>query len=305
MREETYKGLRAVAAENEDVQAIVVPEAGGKLVSLRYKPTGKEWLLDSGSRPLRPPVYGSTFTDGDMSGWDECFPTIDRCQADIGEERVALPDHGEAWSLPWSWAIQGNGLVCSVEGVALPYRLTRTLTLGHGASLSLSYEATNTGKVPVPFLWAAHPQFRADEPTRILLPEAMPELLCVHGGQSLATGRTYRAAEIVRVKPELTGDGTKFYYPGTVPEGWSGLYGEDSGNYLLIYAPVESVPHWGVWIDRGACNDRTAIALEPGIGYYDSLERAVANGTAVTLGPGKSYRWRLDLKLGSGEWRAA
>lgn len=86
--------------------------------------------------------------------------------------------------------------------------------------------------------------------------------------------------------------------PGQVAEAWSGLYGVDSGNYLRIRANERTVPNWGVWIDRGLCNDRTTIALEPGIGYYDSLARAVDNGTAVELRPNESREWSIELEAG-------
>ena len=304
VHDHTYKGWRSVVAENERVRVEMVPELGGKLVSLLYKPTEKEWLLDSGSRPLQPPVYGSVFTDGDMSGWDECFPTIEACRAGVGGD-ILLPDHGEVWSMPWSCEITDNQVKCSVEGNALPYRLTRTLTLDEGGRVRLAYEADNIGHVPMSFLWAAHPQFRVNEPTRIVTPDDMTELECVFGGLHRTVGATYPLADIVSAEPALTGDGTKFYYPGTVSQGWSGLLGMNSDSYLLLVVDPREVPHWGVWIDRGMCNDRVAIALEPGIGYYDSLARAAGNGTAPVIQPGQSYRWEVVIVPGHGDWTGA
>lgn len=304
MKFDLYRGMRSVVAENESVRVKIVPELGAKLVSLLYKPSGKEWLLDSGSRPLIRPVYGSAFTSWDMSGWDECFPTIDACTLGTGGG-ASLPDHGEVWALPWDCEITGERAVCSVKGIAFPYRLTRTLCLTENGRVRLEYEAVNLGDEPMPFLWAAHPQFRVDGPTRILIPGDMSPLKCVYGGLSRTTEGLYPASEIDLVHPETTGDGTKFYYPGTVPQGWSGLYCENSGNYLLLRVPAETVPHWGVWIDKGMFNDRTAIALEPGIGYYDSLARAEANGTAVVLDPGRPYRWHVEIVLGQGDWKRA
>jgi hypothetical protein len=65
---------------------------------------------------------------------------------------------------------------------------------------------------------------------------------------------------------------------------------------------VESqrVPYFGVWIDEGMVNDRNIIALEPSIGYYDALDRAMANGTAAVVPPGGSNEWSLSLRLGTG-----
>lgn len=94
----TYRGFLSVIAESVDARIEIVPELGAKIVSIVYKPTGKEWLLDSGNRLLQQPEYGSTFVDWDMSGWDECFPTIESCMIGI-DRKIQLPDHGELWSL--------------------------------------------------------------------------------------------------------------------------------------------------------------------------------------------------------------
>lgn len=293
-----YRGWASAVIESETVRAEVVSALGGKIVSLLYKPTGKQWLLDAGSRALRQPVYGSGFTDWDMSGWDECFPTIDACSYEGSE----LPDHGEVWPLPWRCRLEDGAIACEVDTVRLPLKFSRTLSMPSPNTLRLAYRADNlSGDREVPFLWAAHPQFSVDEPTRVLLPESMRELLCVFGGRALTAGQTYAADSLRELRPDVTGDGRKFYYPGELAAdgGWSGLYGLDSRSYLLLRtsSPAD-VPHLGVWIDEGMFNDRSACALEPGIGYYDSLERAAANGTAGQLAPGGCREWRLEIEFG-------
>jgi len=293
----SYKGWASVVIESEAVRAEVVPELGGKIVSLLYKPTGKQWLLDAGSRVLRQPDYGSAFTDWDMSGWDECFPTINACSF-AGTE---LPDHGEVWPLPWNCEVKEGTIACAVDTVRLPLRLTRTLSMPSPDTLRLAYRADNLhGESETPFLWAAHPQFAVDEPTRVLLPESMREMLCVFGGRELTAGTKYPVDAIRELWPDVTGDGRKFYYAGALDadSGWSGLYGRDSRSYLLLRTSPADVPHLGVWIDEGMFNDRSVCALEPGIGYYDSLERAAANGTAGLLAPGGCREWQLDIVLG-------
>lgn len=156
----------------------------------------------------------------------------------------------------------------------------------------------------MPFLWAAHPQFAVTERTRILLPDSVKEMLCVFGGSRFETGSAYETGEFRDLQPQTSGDGRKFYVPGAVDFGVSGLLGTESGSYLLILVQPEDVPHYGVWIDEGMFNDRAACALEPGIGYYDSLERAAANGTAGVLEAAGSRTWFVDLELGQGEWTA-
>ncbi|SDO22259.1 hypothetical protein SAMN04487897_11027 [Paenibacillus sp. yr247] len=299
-----YEGLFSITLESARIRLDMVPELGGKLVSIVYKPTGKEWMLDSGSRVLRQPVYGSTFTDWDMSGWDECFPTINACQA-RGKENMVLPDHGELWALPWEYEIEKNAVVCSVRSPMLPYRFKRRISFPSPDRVRLDYCVENDSEEEMPFLWVPHPQFSITEPTRILLPPAIEEMLCVYEGHTLHAGESYAWNTVSQLSAFVTGDARKFYFRGRVPDGWSGLYGEESGNFLFLSVPSDKVPYIGVWMDEGMFNDRVTCALEPSIGYYDSLETAIGNGTAQVIPANRSFEWYLEISIGAGNWREA
>lgn len=297
-----YKGFTSIILESEQIRIETVPKLGGKLVSIVNKTTEKEWMLDSGDRALQVPEYGSTFTDWDMSGWDECFPTIAACPWEL-DKRVNVPDHGEVWALPWAYTIEENEIICLVKSPQLPYCFTRRISFTAGDRVRLTYQIENTSDQSIPFLWVPHPQFAITEPTRILLPAEMEELLCVYEGHTLKNGASYPWKDVSLLSPVVTGDGRKFYYNGPVSEGWSGLLGEDSGNFLLVSVSPEKVPYLGVWIDEGMFNDRVTCALEPSIGYYDSLEMAVDNGTAQWIAAKTSYEWHVELILGAGDWQ--
>lgn len=294
-----YRGWPSVVTETRLIRAELVPELGGKIVSLLYKPAGKEWLADAGRRELARVPYGSPFTKADMSGWDECFPTIDACAYPDPERDIRLPDHGELWSVPWMWSVSGDRLRMTAEGAFWPYSFSRTLIWLDDGALRLDYEVRNRAAEPLRFLWAAHPQFAVTEPTRIVVPQADGPWLCVYGDRRYEAGRTYRwdPAEGIVVRPETTGEARKFYYAGKA-EGWSRLQGERSGAYVVCSVDAAQVPYWGIWIDEGAFNDRTVCALEPGIGYYDRLDRAAEGGTAGKVEPGGTAGWHLDLTFG-------
>lgn len=301
VRASEYRGWSSVVLETEAIRAELIPGLGAKIVSLRYKPTGKEWLVDAGSRELLQPAYGSSFGEADLSGWDECFPTITPCDVEIGSGgKRSLPDHGEAWPLPWDCEFAGGSVACSVAGRALPYRFARTLSCPAADTLRMEYRVANLGGEPLPFLWVPHPQFAVTEPTRIVLPASVRDVACVFGGHSLRDGESYAWADQALAQPGQTGDGRKFYVPGRLSEGWSGLACERSGDWLRMDVDPERVPYFGVWIDEGMVNDRNAVAPEPSIGYYDALDRAIANGSAGIVGPGKAFEWTLELRLGAG-----
>ncbi|WP_238322842.1 hypothetical protein [Gorillibacterium massiliense] len=287
--------------ENEILRIEMIPGIGAKIVSMQYKPTGREWLLDAGTRKLNLPAYGSPFGQADMSGWDECFPTVDPCYADE-RRQVLLPDHGEVWPLPWEASVScgEDAVTCTVEGVALPYRLSRTLSFTAHDALRMDYRAENCGSEPLPFLWVPHPQFAVPEPTDIVLPPSVQEVICVFGGLTQTVGCSYPWAEVSRVTEGQTGDGRKIYVPGIHQEGWCGLVGQNSGDWLWMKTDPALVPYLGIWIDEGLGNDRNAIALEPSIGYFDRLDRARYNGTAQMVMPGESWEWSITVLLGTG-----
>ncbi|WP_019908558.1 hypothetical protein [Paenibacillus sp. HW567] len=292
-----YKSLSSVVLETGKVRIEIVPQLGAKLVSLIYKPSGKEWLADSTEPQLNQVQYGDSFANGGMCGWDECFPTIDACRT--GEHgAINLPDHGEVWSLPWDLRIEEGRIVCSVAGRQLPYKLTRQTEFVNTNTVKFSYRVENRGSLPFPFMWVAHPQFRVTEPTRILLPGGMSNLLCVYGGAEGGGGPGFTVPNRWIVDDVTDRTGLKFYYPYPVTEGWSGLMGEHSRNYVILTTASGKVPYLGIWIDKGLFNKKSIVALEPAIGYYDSLERTVANRTAVELPPGAEYNWELEISLG-------
>ncbi len=123
-----------------------------------------------------------------MSGWDEMFPTISACAyPGPGRTWVTLPDHGEVWALPWRLVEAESGrLTLAVEGQALPYRLTRTLAFTAPDTLALHYQLVNLGAMPLPYIWAAHPQFACGAGGRNHLPaRGHRSLQCAAGGLGL------------------------------------------------------------------------------------------------------------------------
>ena len=70
-----FQNLERITVENKQVSFSIFPQIGGKIISLIFKESGHEYISLSG-RPFRIPIYGTNFTDYDISGFDECFPAI-------------------------------------------------------------------------------------------------------------------------------------------------------------------------------------------------------------------------------------
>ncbi len=308
--------LSAWALENETLRTIVVPELGAKLVSLFDKRNQLEWLAGSGDRPFRPVAYGATFTDQDMSGWDEMFPTITACAypGDGDRHGIALPDHGEVWVLPWSLDKATDGrLTFSVEGQALPYRLTRTAELSDEGTLHLKYQMINRSAHCLPYLWAAHPQFICGREAEVIFP-AHVNTVCNSLAESwgwgapetrfdwpLASALDGTPVRLDRIGPPTRHQARKFFVPPDVQVDWAELRLQPSRAWLRLHWDAQRVPYLGLWVDEGVFNPESVVALEPMTGYYDTLTVAWGKQRVALAEPGETHEWALTVRVGTGE----
>jgi hypothetical protein len=132
------------------------PERGGRITSMRLD--GEE-LLDQGIGVDQPSADG--FVDGGAFGWDEMVPNL--------EPTDVLPDHGEAWRLPWEVLGPGH-MRCT--GRLMSWELERRLEIGD--SVLATYVYRNTGDRPHSAYWCAHPLFRYEPDMQVGVPVPRP-----------------------------------------------------------------------------------------------------------------------------------
>ncbi len=299
-----WHGFAGYALENEHLRVVIVPELGAKIASLVDKASGHEWLAPP-THPVRAREYGDTFIDHDMAGWDEMFPTINACPSPHDPAKH-LPDHGEVWAMPWH-LLDGHGAMMTlrVGGRVLSYVLTRKAALD-GAVLRLEYHLKSLSDTPIPFLWAAHPLFNADQHTRIELPAPLTQVVNV--ADHPLWGAPDRildyplmpgiAQRLDRVGDAARKDYRKYYIPPEQPVASAALVQEDIGRRLEMSWHDVFAPYLGVWVDEGMYSRKTTVALEPASGYYDSLTLAMANHRAATLPAGSVMTWWVEARCG-------
>lgn len=311
--EVTWHGQMALKLENATLQVVVVPEMGAKIVSLFDKRNEVEWLAGPGGRPFVPASYGAVFTDQDMSGWDEMFPTINACAVldpNTGQE-ILLPDHGEVWAIPWfRQQTDQRTLSFSVEGRALPYTLSRKIEFASETILRFSYSATNLSDAPISTLWAAHPQFISGSEAKVVLPSdikqvcnVLPEAfgwgkleeLVDWPGTALAEGNHVRLDAVGG--PELK-QARKFYMPPEKKAAWITIVREPSQDWISLSWNPKEIPYLGLWVDEGYISADSVIAPEPATGFYDSLDLAIEKGRQMIIEPGKTVAWSLLVHVG-------
>jgi hypothetical protein len=314
--ETTYAGWRALALENESTRLVMLPEVGGKIVSLTHKDSGTELLWQDPTRPYRSPIYGDEFGNYDASGFDECFPTIGASRyTEPPWEGTPLVDHGELWCTPWRAEVRDDrALYGHAYGVRFPYHFERTIELADdGPGYTLRYRLTNLSPFDLRSMWSAHPLFAARPGMRVLFPDA-PKMRLTHAtGERIAgtilgeytwpflPGADGAPLDYDRIGgPELRANDK--VYVETPAAGWCALYDPGTGLYAGWTLRAAEVPFVGVCINHGGWPFTGArgywVAIEPCTGWPDPLEQAVSEGAATLLSGWDVREWSLGLRLG-------
>ena len=308
-----YKDQPAVTIESETIRAQFLPGIGAKLASLIYKPHNFELLVQRpGEKYLTQPFDG-VYTDGECSGLDDMFPTIDTCFYDrYPWDGVKMADHGEVWSLPWETTQEGNRLHFSVYGVRFPYRLEKWATISGEGILRLDYRLTNLSPFDFGCVWAAHPMFNLEEDTELVLPDGVKNVIGTFSipGGFVTYGDEYHwpvgnfadgaSRDFRRLRPKTTAEAYKYYIKGKMPAGWCGLkYHRKEFSFVMSF-PVKQVPYLGILPNEGGWQDLYNIFLEPCTAPFDRPDAARYRGQDFTLQGSSSFSWHLNLTLAEG-----
>ncbi|WP_219838394.1 hypothetical protein [Paenibacillus sp. R14(2021)] len=305
-REYGEQGFTCYVGENECLRVVVVPERGSRIVSLLDKRTGREWIHRT-DRPWEPQRYGMNWDDGDRGGWDEMFPTINPSPCpDVPWQAVLFPDHGEVWCIPWACRLEGERLHLEVEGVQVPYRLSKTIEL-RDHKLQIDYQLHNDSPYPFSYLWAAHPLLNIRPGMKLVTepPEGMIQIAYSHGdrlGKQLdlasfpaAAAKGGETVDLSTLEGEI-GAAEKYYFTAPLSEGYAGVSDPETGESLVFRFDPEETPYLAVWANYGGFNDYT-FAVEPASGYMDSVQEAHKRGKVKQVLGHDTNQWKLEVAM--------
>lgn len=214
-----------------------------------------------------------------MGGWDEMLPTVAMTQLPDG---TRLPDHGEAWRVPWA-VLHADGRTVSarVRLRSLPLQLTRAVRVLPDA-LRLDYQCRTFGHRKVPVLWAAHPLFAAPPHTQVLLQRRDG------AGEYPVRGRSVTIPQ--GIDDLGGGQALKAFVPGTA---WAAVRRPSGAQLELTWDPA-LLPWLGVYLDRDVFTREPVIALEPTTGPGDDAAQVLDRlPTASARAP---LTWWLELR---------
>jgi hypothetical protein len=307
----TENGLLALRLSAHDLNVLVLPGLGAKIASLQWQ--GVERLAKNPRKPLRPARYAAPYAEFDASGFDECLPTIGACRyPEAPWQGVDAPDHGEIWSIPWSWRAQPDALHLSCHSPRFAYDFHKSLSTPAPGCLRLNYALVNHASSPFKFIWSSHPLLALRPGWRICLPdgirvrvdwsrdERLGRLLDEHPWPH-TVDRDGRPVDLSLILPEDAGLVDKLYTT-RLTEGWCALYDPETGEYTAFIFSLETIPYVGLSINLGGWPvDEPGyynLGLEPCRGFPDRLDHALERGDYLTARPGERLAWQMDLCVG-------
>lgn len=239
-----------------------LPERGGRITSLRL---GGEELLDQGIGVDDPAAAG--YVAAGARGWDEMVPNIDPAQYPGKGEwgGLELPDHGEAWRLPWI-VLEETAASATMEcsGRLLPWRLLRRVELSPRV-VRVEYTYRNLGRQALYAYWCAHPLFRYEADMHI------------EAGDGF-------------VPPDAGASNKVFFPPGSIDHArlaWR------SGVAIELAWDTSVTPYVAIWACNGDLGGYHHIAVEPATGGND---RPDPSAPPPLLAPGEGLSWWLEIR---------
>ncbi len=303
-----YKNKDSIVLESRKLRAEFLPDPGGKLASLINKETGYEYLVQRDHVLYRDQPFDGVFVDGECSGFDDMFPTIDVCNYEIKPWKdIKMADHGEVWSLPWEYKIENDCLHMTIKGVRFPYYLEKDIYFINENSIQFNYTLTNNSSFDFEFLWAAHIMINIEEGTEVTVPPDCKEAITVltNGNGKFGdisnwpyfmdrNGNSYRG-DISRPK-EVKGF-EKYYFKNRLENGWCELKYPDNKNKLKVSFPVDTVPYLGILMNEKGWDELYNIIIEPCTVCFDRPDVAKKHGQVSKVEAFGKYHWYTVLTI--------
>ncbi len=279
-----------------DVSISIAPALGGRVVSLKDRISGREWLdgwAPASKRRIWQPTDPSNYETGPDAGLDECLPTVLPCK--LG--RKSLPDHGELWNQSPEFEVDPRGVFsCRWTLKSLPLAFERRISLV-GNTLSFDYQLENLADSPTPFLWAWHPLFTWKRGDEIRFPAT--EKSCITpGGEVLPWPEAQPGSDLSRAKfPKGSTPAAKVFL-GPLSKGCAAIQASNGARLSLSW-PASMFPYAGIWITRGFWKGFHHWAIEPTNAPVDRLSdiSGLESPSPTRLTPREVRKWSLGVAL--------
>jgi hypothetical protein len=305
----TFHGLNTVLLENRFLRVVILPQAGGKIWQITYKPLD-EALLWNNDRipPQRLPIH-ARYDDVWSGGWDELFPND---EAGMGVEDE-LPDHGELWTAEWT-AFPFEEQHCVGVRLVLKtpisgFRIERRITLrAEDACLRIHYRFTNEGTASFPFLWKLHPAFAVSPQHRIDFPAMTVEREPRFSASLAEAPEKFPWPHAVMEKGsvdlrQVTDPAERalyFFYGTGLAGGWCGVTNQAKRVSAALRFDPAVFPSCWLFASYGGWRSLNVAVLEPATGHPFNYQEMIRTGHARALAPAETLETEVLFTVREG-----
>ncbi|HKJ30246.1 MAG TPA: hypothetical protein VKA34_00395 [Balneolales bacterium] len=311
----TQNGYEYFSIDNDHLKLSFIPSLGGKMAELNSKKTGTQFLQEPQSQ-YKTASYGDPFENYDTSGFDECFPTIEDTHFSINgseeQEEIFLPDHGELWSRPWNYDVDGDRVKLSIQGVRLDYEFSKEISL-HDNKIQISYSVKNNADFGFAYLWSAHPLLNVQPGNQVYLADPIEEVF-LNGtsdeklgdyGDILPWPFLDNETNYSEVQQKKLNSAVKVF-THRLKKGCAGIYKPKTDESLVYHFDTNEIPFLGIWLCYGGWPDHTdnkhlTVGLEPTNGRPDSVQKAKDRKECPFLEAGATDTWTLTIDIIQGK----
>jgi len=294
-----------IVLENSSIKVVIDPNCGGKIRSFVSKKTNTEFLYQD----TRKKFSNVGYSEHDISGFDECFPTVAACRFKTDEGINYYEDHGLLWQRAWDAEVLGDRVVMSKDIPQLKCCFERTCRLEGSGSLMLKYEISNKGDRSLPYIYSAHPLLSVNEQTVLELPDVNRIYMYVASDNSGFSNNTWVDLPLENdklIKGPFSGKHERFvkFFTEQRSSGLAAVRRLDVEESLLVQFDTEQLPYLGVFVsegfdslDDGEFKGELLLALEPTTGIGDNLSTCESTGTLRYILPGQEISFWIRLTL--------
>lgn len=271
-----------------------IPEDGGRISRLSYK--GNDLLCRQPAVFRSPAKDYGLYETRPVYGYDDCFPTVDKCKFPSVPE-YDLPDHGELCWQKWSVEKNGDMLTFKTTSRKLPVEFIRQLVFS-GNSLTWNFKVSNRGTVPIPFLHVMHPLMPLGSVKGFEMPEFSTVFDEINQREITFSDREALEGYLMNIK---SGGFSMLILRGVKT-------GRMNVNFkfplrLEIVFPEKLFPSIGIWWNNSGYPDENGLgrcecAFEPIPGICSSLERCFADRKYLSVQPGSILSWDVKWVVG-------
>lgn len=290
-------GMGIVRLESDHLVVDVAPEVGGRIVRIREKSSGHEFLWTNERLDLVRMPAGSEYDPNFYGGIDELLPS-DLAER-IGE--YDSPDHGELWTTPLDWRVDGEWLVLSGRLPLCGLEYQRSMHLRpDGPALDLGYQIANPTSQRRDFLWKLHAALRIAPGDVIDCPARRAQVVDLqwsrfHTLEPFAW--PWLESQPANVVPEKTGT-TDFFYLFDLEAGRM-TWRRPGANLAFSYRfDTRIFPYAWLFASYGGFDGHYTVILEPCTAMPVSVGEAVSKGQCSTLEAGQVLETEVTIEAG-------